>query len=444
MELSIISQVILLIFMHSMYSIIVVTREIFRIVKNRDIALISYVNLMFGFVYGIVPMLIHIGFINGTYINQFISYNTNGMKYFFIFYIFSVLSYIALQIGYQIKFRNKTKVKIIDNRIIALSAHALLVVSILSLYFWTLAYDSIFDIIRYADFIRAGYTPVNNSFAFLKYFVSLFMFSSYLYFILIYSKKVAKTPVFYIILFLLSFAGSIFYILANDGRMLAVIYLAVFVLIKFKIDISNKVKRYDEILRNYFLIGIISLIGVSLIEPVLYYAKYQVWRFDQTINPIVIIRDEFNFLLISLQTSLRVREYGIVQPRFFEDLLSGILAWVPSRFTTNMFTTTFEINTRLITGVSGQVPTDIVSMSLYSLGYIGPIVYPFLFGMLIKLIESSFYNTRKSSYYNMLYILIGFYMLKFVSHSDFNNILLNIFFFIIGHLVVKILSRVRL
>ena len=88
------------------------------------------------------------------------------------------------------------------------------------------------------------------------------------------------------------------------------------------------------------------------------------------------------------------------------------------------------------------MPTDFISMCIYSLGLFGVMILPFIFGLFIKVVEMKLSNKAKQdNYYNVIYTLIAFYMLKSISHSDINNILINVFYIVVGHLVVLFVQR---
>lgn len=415
-------------------------REVIFIHNKKEVKMVSFVRFMYAIIYGLVPLFVHFHYyITGNIVAR-INYSTHGIVQIYFLILLSVIGYLSLNMGYVIKRKKKAlSIGNVTLNNLPLAGLICFLVGFFSILIWTYVYGSPFEIIKYASLLRTGYSPVYNPYAFMKRFCALVMFASYIFYAIIKENKKKHNMVVRLLL-LLSMFWSAFYIAANDGRMLAAIYFATFLMAKFRIDQLQKKTMISKTFIRYVLLSIITLIAISLSELVLNYVQYGIWGKITTIDIGEILRNEFGYTILSGQTALTFRETNVFGYRIFEDIKSGLLAWIPSRFTIGSFTTLFDFNTSLIPGTIGQVPTDIISMSIYDLGLIGAIIIPFCFGMLIKKLEIIMEGKISQTYYNVLYVLIAFYLLKSISHCDLNNIVLNIFFIVFGHMIVKIMN----
>lgn len=416
--------------------------EIRYVLITKQTKVISFIRAMYALIYGLIPFLIHSSY---NYINLNIDYSQQGIIQIIILQILSIIGYISLNIGYVLKFKlpNKRKKMLKESKLLK-AGIIILVISLLSILLWTNAYGSPLGIIEHASAIRSDRSHIYNPFAFMKHTSSLVMFASYIFYSLIINNK-NKKNIGIFILFLISVGGSIFYIIANDGRMLAGVYLFMFVITDSRVKLLEGKKSIQKIIVQYIFIGIIALMLISFSGPALYYVQYGIWD-NTSISIIQILKNEFGYTVISGQNALNYRYNNYMPLRFLEDILSGLLAWMPARYTQDTFTTLFELNTSLTSGTTGTVPTDFITMTIYSLGVLGSVVIPVFTGIFIKVLDT-YYETIKSKhevYYSFLYTLISFYLLKSISHFDLNNIMLNIFYFVIGHIIVLIVNKFTL
>lgn len=417
-------------------------REVFYITKVNDIKIISYVRFMYSLVYGLIPCIVHMNYYLTGSVTSRIDYSQYGMYKNTILIILSIVGYLSLSFGYLLKLdvRNSTACRR-RLRGLPLAAMICLVIGFVSILVWTHVYGSPFNMIPDADLIRSRRSRVYNPFAFMKHTSALVMFASYLYYIILKEHRTRNRFLTFLLL-CFSVFWSAFYIVVNDGRMLAAIYFAIFIMANYRIALVEGKTEIRKTLICYILLAIICLVAISASESILRYIQYGTWREIGSTSVFEILRQEFGYTIVSGQTALTVWIEGLYGYRFFEDIKSAIFAWVPTRFTRNMFTTLFDFNTSLIPGTSGQVPTDFISMCIYSLGLFGVMILPFIFGLFIKVVEMKLSNKAKQdNYYNVIYTLIAFYMLKSISHSDINNILINVFYIVVGHLVVLFVQR---
>ena len=235
-----------------------------------------------------------------------IDYSQYGMYKNTILIILSIVGYLSLSFGYLLKLdvRNSTACRR-RLRGLPLAAMICLVIGFVSILVWTHVYGSPFNMIPDADSIRSRRSRVYNPFAFMKHTSALVIFASYLYYIIL-KEHYTRNRFLTFLLLCFSVFWSAFYIVVNDGRMLAAIYFAIFIMANYRIALVEGKTEIRKTLIRYILLAIICLVAISASESILRYIQYGTWREIGSTNVFEILRQEFGYTIVSGQTALTV------------------------------------------------------------------------------------------------------------------------------------------
>jgi oligosaccharide repeat unit polymerase len=430
------------------FGISLILFELYRITKNTQIKLISVVNLFYSIVYGIAPGSVYIHMYHyGEWGSPlaYIDFSELGIQQLWIAFALSVLGLFFLNLGTLkiIKTKKNDEIKqiTIPRRSLYLAAVFLLVVSTVSLYLWTRVYGGPIGILKYANDLRAGRDiGISNSFSFMMKLCQFAIFSSYIFYILYLENRKTK----YFIMFIISVVVTMLYLLANSSRMMFVVFFVMIFLISMENKNFNNQKQKIGI---YILVAIIALVIISASEPIM--SNLQVRNNEEIkleINILKVLREEFFFPSSSIQVALNSHRAGNLEKRLLIDAVSGLYAWLPSRFRPEGFMQLEILNTLLKSGTTiyGGLPPDLISLCIYDLGYFGIIIIPFIFGNIIKWFQNKNDSRIHTSYNTLIYYLTAFYMLKAVAYADPANVMSNIFYVVMCNYVVRIFAFIGL
>lgn len=439
-----------------LFGIIIIISETLHIRKIRALYLISYVRLFYSVIYGLTPGAIYTYvYSNGSDATNmaYIDFTSAGVEQLWILFVLSVIAYLFLNLGYLKVKKSRISLasvernheRTITDRNLFISAILMLILGFVSLMLWTKAFGGPLGILPYANDLRSGRdTGIYNPFSFFMKLCQFTMFASYLFYILWLKQKRLST----LFLFVASVIPSFLYIFANSGRMLLAIYSVTFIVLYEGHKRINTLatKRKSNYIK-YGVLAFVALVIMSAGEPIIAMFQYgEIRAFNMQLNPLQILRDEFFFPSVSGQTAIIAHKEGTVSYRFFIDIISGVLAWFPSRLRPDGIERLEVVNTLLHSGTMlyGGLPTDLISVCIYDLGYVGVAIIPFILGVTIRTIQARFDRKVRTDYVNLLFFLTGFYLLKAVAYADFANIMSNIFYVVMGYLLIKFIGRIML
>lgn len=421
------------------------TLEIVIIKKKKKLYTISFVRLLYAFIYGLVPSLALLtGYSDHVHL-YYIDYSQDGVLTLFFWLMFSIIGYGCMNLGYIINFLPNRKIKKADVKQVNnlyIAAVVTLLIGFISLLLWTKVFGSPFGILPYASEIRSGDTKIYNPFTFFKHPSALLMFSSYIFFVILEDEKYKKflTRIITWILFIFSVFWASVYNIANDGRLTLILYFAVFFLYK---AIGQK-KRIP--ITKFIIIGAIAFILMSISNVLIDYIKFGTFgatpiQFD-LINMIL---HELGYTLRSQQVAFFALANHDAGTRIVGDLMNGLFAWLPTMLKPFEYMSLFKYNTLLSGYTTGTLPTDFLSMCIYDLGIVGIVIFPLALGFIVKKIDKYFDTRRNQNYFLILQILVSaWFALKIIAYADFENIMRSSFFIIIGQLIVKSFNLIRL
>lgn len=402
-------------------------------IKTHRIRAITYVRLVYLFLYGLVPgvllLMMHDGPIFGT-----IDYSTEGIFYLTIFYICTWIGYVFLNLGYRLNIRIKKK-KFAENvleenlqkKLMYRVSIIGLIIGTISLFLWSNAYGSIWGLIEVASRVRSGVSPVYNPFTFFKHPASILTVVSIVFFSLVFSTEYRKKIIFKLCLTLSIFLSCLF-LIACDGRTAIALYLLQYVLI-FMYCRNKEVKFELNTLIKLACLAILLLILILNLDVITSYIRTGhingTWRIYDSFIGII---ESFEHTALSGQFVLQNRFDIGIRYMFIDDVITGIFAWLPTAFKPDGFITTWEYNTQLITNGanSGTLPCDIITHSIYDFGIVGVVIVPFLFGVFVKKIEEMRINAN-DKFINCIYVIFIPVVISSVTALSLYNFILGIF-----------------
>ena len=446
-----------LIVIYVLLGIIILPITVMDFIKNRRINGISIVRLMFLLIYSVVPIATFVAISNGQLAYKMGALDTSeiGIERLYLMAGFSIVGYISLEVGYRTYFRFRFG-KPTDNRRnsddelfekmnlsaynLSRAAWVMLLISIFSLLLWARGFGGVARVMEYGRIYRSGNTieGVSNSFGFMKHFVPLSMFSSLVFLALLRSEKKA----IFIFGLIPSLLVSIIYSVSNDGRAPFMMYLVSILVLWSMANPSNTKKKSDKVWMA--LVVIVGYFLISNMDNILSLLRTGVYGSAKTDSGVLsFFADEFCFTVRNAQCSQEALQDGETF-RIGKDILSAIFSIVPSRFTPNWIQRLEIVNTQYWKAgmiYYGGKPTDIMSAGLYELWYFGIIIWPFLYGVVVKRTDIYIDRIKVSIYGKILFAQLIYQFAKTVAYADLALITLNIFYIVIGHLIVKFFCR---
>lgn len=397
---------------------------------------------MYGIAYAFLPMLFYM---DKYPVEYGLDMSSNGLLYLWIWQILAVLGYVVLQIVYYSgikignvvfvqKYNTSSSLKALQYALIVC-----LIIGLLSLFLWTKAFGGITEFILVANVVRSGRAEIDNPLAFFKRPAFLVLFSSYLSLYLIkhsYNRKLNLA------LFVISFIASVLYLLANDGRMPMAFY---FLIISFIVLGLFSVGRFtSKKLLRVFMLGSIAFLFILQLDSITKWIR--VGEYEKTEHGFTeSTKTEFAYILRAGQSSVSDCLHEGSPLLFKEDVIGGLMAWLPNRMKPYDFVNIWDYNTDRILryySTGGQQPTDLVSTSLYDLDFLGIIVLALLWGVIIRKIDLSHLrgNTPFGEvvYYSLLYTFI-----RIPIYSSLYYNVLSLFYLLVAYLVWKLITNVQ-
>lgn len=439
------SFVLLLIFLYCLLVVFFVSKFILRIRFRKH----YFYNVCFGFyiiIYSIVPLLVHLyvyenGNIDSLY--EPIIYDSSHAFFFFLTYLFSIIGYFGLTTGYNSGTFNYIAISGNGYRIKVwlFAAIICLIIGIICLYVWSKVFGGPVGILEYASYIRSGYdVGINNPNTIYKRFVPLVQFANIVFFALYFrERKIIVLP-----LVIISTIYSLLYLIANDGRApLAMHFVSIFFLFYFI--------RYN----HRFVWSKIKLFQVSLLSVgILFFINnydiiFKNGGLQSQINFDVLssLRNEFAWTVRSNQAIFEYLEENPFSFRFPLEIASGFLGILPSSFRPDSLLNLEKINTIWWGNsvphqiISGGRPPDLIVTGIYTLNLLGVYFLPFLLGRFLKYLDVKRMKKLNSFENAIFYSLMLYPVLRFIAYSNFDGLLINFFYIILGYLILKATNK---
>ena len=228
--------------------------------------------------------------------------------------------------------------------------------------------------------------------------------------------------------------------------MLAGVFILLFVLISIKNSYEVKgIKVSKLIIRSIILITIVFILILNSESFFALFRKTTGEEKSESLGFVGTVTKEFSFIVSGLQSAFKTRINGTAGLMIKNDLINGIFAWLPTSLKPITLVDVWDYNTTLLaSGSYGQSPTSIIAQSVYDLGMPGVLFIPFFYGFLIKKIENLLAAHVNSTFYNTIYLVLGYYLAKGIAYFSMYNIMMNIFFIVIAILVYTIFKKFSL
>lgn len=434
-------------------------REIKFIKKESDLLLISYARLMYCLTFGIIPALLCFMYVFQDMEVKLktlvaVSYSTDGLIYLYIFWLLSVIGYIALNVGYQKKYRlrigNHYLLKADTYEMSELQSFSLasicLVIGIVSLYLWTKNEGNIFNFIVKANWYRADYTnSQNNTYAMFKQPAKLVQVSTYLFFFYVIRNK-CKHKILFLLGYIAAFASSVLYLLCTDGRLAIALFFGM-QLIGVVLYRSSDIKITRKQIYIIAIVAVAALISISKLDDITYFIRYGHFNtaaIKEESNSFITIMNEFGYIYESGQMSIEHNIFLSGRWMILDDIVRGIFSCFPSRFTPDGFERVWRWNTYLCTGstLAGTIPCDIISESIYDLGLLGPVIVPYFWGKLMKYIEVYFGKKKSVAFNRACYTCLALAFFRIINYCELYDFTRGLFAFLIMWLLSRFIRKV--
>lgn len=194
--------------------------------------------------------------------------------------------------------------------------------------------------------------------------------------------------------------------------------------------------------RNKVLIIVIVLMAFLLITnmdnilSLLRTGTYGTQQIDSSL--FTFLADEFSFTVRNAQSSQEALKNGETF-RIVKDIIGAFFSLIPSRFRPEGIERLEKVNTQYWMGsytYYGGKPTDLMAASLYEFWYIGIIIWPFIYGVVVKKLDSFFEKSKDTLYGKILFVQLIYQFAKTIEHADLSLIAGNIFYIVLCHIIV--------
>lgn len=425
-------------FLYLIIGLILLIIELVNIKNRNSISLFSIFKFSFAAFHLIIPAIIlyrvHLGVSSLSYL-QFSSFDV------FQILLFTLLEYGILSLIYKGTHASKKywqEEKSCGTKTLFRSITLLLTFSTLCLLLWVRAFGSINNLIINADSVRAGYSTVHNSFAFLEHFVKVYYVCLFLS--VCYMVECRKITIRGVLITGISLWGSVVVMLCTDARgavgewiLIIAIYIA-----KIRIDrgksAGKQIMKFAVILALAF---ILSSSAGTIFDNYRFGTSAQFGSIDIG----VILERELGFTFYNKVYAFKSLDTHIFQFKFWADLVNALLAFVPSRFTMSFLPEKLWAYNTSVVGIKGTSPTDFVTASIYMFGFLGCVILPSIVGWALKKLDSILDREIFDNYRCVYFAYFSYLSVWWPGYFGLYNTMLMIFPLIITHLVVRFVDK---
>lgn len=427
--------------------------EIKVIKRVNDLMIISFVRLLYAcscgyfaaavcFLYAFRNIKLHLSTL------VVLDYGGTSFENLFIFWICSVAGYIVLSLGYRIVSNRKIilgkksllKKGEMSDDLILLIAIICTIVGYLAIFIWTSDMGGISKYIKLASAIRGDYANVLGNYHMgWRKIARLLPPATYMTFFLILKNngKILR----YWFAFIISTIGSIIYLICNDGRLTTAMFLLVIAVGYFRYG-----DRRNENIKKQFTVFIIVLclafVLLANLDNISYFIR------NGSVMPHV-TNDSENGVFMSLMSEFTyIYKSGVTAVEhcisggklmLLDDIFFGIKAFVPGTGFLGDCTQVSLYNTILCTGdlhsLAGSIPCDMIALSLYDLGFFGPIIIPFCIGIIIRFIENHFRMKKDNPLSQTFYYGMALVFIRAVTYLEAYDFITSIFPYILLYII---------
>lgn len=433
-------------------------RETKRIKRVKTFQLINLFGYMYGVTYGFLPACVFLLYIfqgvNISHAHYGIDYSYKGLSDIMIWLIFAVIGYAVLSFSYRTSFTLRHKMIKPMRDYLPLSVEGkkrmfgkmqvciflCFAISCVSLYLWLRAYGGFWGLILIADQVRDGVSDVQNSMAFFMRPAKMIMLVFFMSIMLIKNRYNSGINIFFLVV---SFFLSILMLLALDGRLGMVSFLAITVL-----QIYNffEIGEFDwKKLGGILLFCVVAVIILTNMNVVTLYLRTGNWLTEKNTAAVEGFLREFSYIFVGAQNAVSMWRSGEIPYLIGQDIMAGLFAWIPSSLRPDWIINVWDYNTALCVIGSqrtGQLPCDFITTSLYDLGLAGPIVLGFFWGQIIRMLD---YNHRKvqNPAFDVLYYAVSMRIFRLVNYCLLYDFVLGSFDIFLTFVIWKFCEKIK-
>lgn len=429
------------VFFMLLFFVVSIIWECYNINQKKHILIINFFGLMYGLTYGLLPALVIICFyslnLDISHYYYGIDYSDSGLYRIIIWFICAVVGYFFIQLFYyRLPFFKQSEnyffqTHMLTNEIFLKKFQMLLIycipIAIISMYLWTKAYGGIFNLIMIASAVRDNAADIDNPIAFFMRPAKLILATTYMSLFLI--KKgynVYLNSVFFVI----SFIASILLLLALDGRLGMATFIVAVVMIAvgfFERDAISKKK-----ICFLCIIASLALLLIVKMDDITFFLRTSTWNASSSshIPFYEKILSEFTYIITGAQKIVELYENDNLPYLIWDDLKTGIFAWLPSSLKPNDLINIWNYNTLLCTTtrmIYGQLPCDFITTSLYDFGLGGPIIFALFWGKIMKFFDK-LYMKSHDMMYDVAYVILILSFIRRVNYCLLYDFILGSFF----------------
>ena len=350
-----------------------------------------------------------------------------------VFYYLCVLSTnFMVKIGYANSVERSSSVRQYNNHALTNSAWILLIIGIIALYLFTLAFGGYRMYLNNGAFaLRIGHSKVTNKWSFLQPFCEFPLIS-----LLVFLRDISRQrKISTLVGLVISCVMCYLVLMANKARMALIIYCLVILFSLCDILIQNKMRNY---IVKSFSLGI-SASSVVLISQLL--GRGAGATISSTLsNGVKFVFNNFFYWFDNI---------SIGNCRLFFDYLVSPVYLLPSRIWSSLLgiQTISDINTFLQSGghkgtlgITGETPVDYYTCAYCQAGILGNIVVGYFTGKLLKKlnnIASGFNDSTLKSIFE--YYIIFELILRSFTNGDPEAVITRMFPLICFIIVYRVL-----
>ena len=318
--------------------------------------------------------------------------------------------------------------------------HLSIIVFIIGLFcewLYLRAYGGYNNYLEYSKALRSGIIIIKNQFSFLQPFRKLIVFSSYLF--LVQIEKNNRNKLLIVGLYLISLFFSFRVLYANAGRLSMISFIIIQLLFLF-------LKKFNFItFKTVALLFCISFIFVGLVGFIGSYLEENISE-----SLIDTLCGELSFIFANF--NVEFKNVNQLNFRWLIDIVVWPIYFLPSSIWTKLgIKTSADINTALIlgsqkgvNGVTGEIPTDLISISYMQLGIIGLIILPFVYGFIFNKLFTICDRFKSKDLGKMLKVYLSFEIAFTIIYADplhIINAMFPFFVFIILVFIFDFISK---
>ena len=407
-----------------------------KIIREKQIKLISLANIMYAFVYGVLPAIVLFRQAMGTS-ERDLDTSNEGILQLALVLVLSVIGFFALNLGYR---ATKVRIKpaVTSEKVALYGGWVMLAIGAGSFFLWTRAAGGVMEFIELAPAIRGGWATFENPFAFLQNVTRILMLAA----CIMVSYWLQHIKKFWMIVpAAAALYGAMLFAMAWDSRVaFGFIFLTILlVYVEYRVSVRKASMRRSLVMVGVIAVGLLLLIVAS--EAIMSNFRGLELEQEETAGLFSIIEGEFGFVLSSQQRVMEAMFQFDYELQLFEDLLNAVTSWLPSRLIPFALPKTlWDYNTDVLFSYGGgQIPTDLVSSSILYLGVLGVLVIPFVYGWMLKKADGALASEKYNFYRSAIKGVLATVVINSISHFSFSMMAETLFYVVLGHVVVACL-----